>query len=572
MACRVLHEDFGLLGGPFWPRRFHHRVAFADAPEEEARQEPSWPNILPIYLKTKLKRDLSADVDAALRKVGATRAAGRAKVQQDEMEAQLQQAKQTAKDISRQPADNQEAEKNKMMQLQDAMHSKQDLMKRELGATEQLLSADGRRDFAQEEQVEAEKNEMMVLQSIKDAETEAQRRVKGRNTVVGAPATNKFGMIIETKQVCDQEKGTEWHNGRCIVSGEKQSPDTPEEVAAMTAVKAAQANYDESLEVVHSKNHTFKEADHKLKQTKADLEVYQNHHSTSTPKAQELRTKMENAKAVWDQAHVALNDAKAASKEKREKLSEALRKAIDVERNEEEHDDEDLHTIHQVQHRAENDIERSEDEIARLEEEQAEVVGGMAQKLQTEALKYPVDSTQRQDLEKEAHWFHAWQGHAKAEAHDLHERNLKAYVSDHVKEQQAAQRENDASHQAFADAASEGRDQDAFERALLKPPDETEKDPKEILQEENEHLSKLMKTDAGAGDDELKATKDQSEVQNHKNSLEFREFSNLKALHDASKTSAASMGSAFLASAASSTSSTSCFCRKKPESSLRGFL
>ena len=28
----------------------------------------------------------------------------------------------------------------------------------------------------------------------------------------------------------------------------------------------------------------------------------------------------------------------------------------------EEHDDEDLHTIHQVQHRAENDIERSEDE------------------------------------------------------------------------------------------------------------------------------------------------------------------------------------------------------------------
>ena len=28
------------------------------------------------------------------------------------------------------------------------------------------------------------------------------------------------------RQACDQEKGTEWHSGRCIVSGEKRSPDT----------------------------------------------------------------------------------------------------------------------------------------------------------------------------------------------------------------------------------------------------------------------------------------------------------------------------------------------------------
>lgn len=35
-----------------------------------------------------------------------------------------------------------------------------------------------------------------------------------------------WGMVIETKQVCDQERNTEWHNGRCIVSGEKRSPDT----------------------------------------------------------------------------------------------------------------------------------------------------------------------------------------------------------------------------------------------------------------------------------------------------------------------------------------------------------
>eukprot|EP00913_Durusdinium_trenchii_P025974 g24371.t1 len=331
---------------------------------QEARQEPSWPNILPIYLKTKLKRDLSADVDAALRKVGATRAAGRAKVQQDEMEAQLQQAYLTD------GRDESAAEQAALASAQDFRRRlrKNGTMLAKGEATwcrarqrwrAKVTTKNGRvifgnyftdkaQAFTEAQELapaygvqgpkrlarprkaasasKAEKNEMMVLQSIKDAETEAQRRVKGRNTVVGAPATNKFGMIIETKQVCDQEKGTEWHNGRCIVSGEKQSPDTPEEVAAMTAVKAAQANYDESLEVVHSKNHTFKEADHKLKQTKADF--------TSTPKAQELRTKMENAKAVWDQAHVALNDAKAASKEKREKLSEALRKAIDVERNE----------------------------------------------------------------------------------------------------------------------------------------------------------------------------------------------------------------------------------------------
>lgn len=480
-------------------------------------------------------------MDAALRKVGATRAAGRAKVEQNELEEQLQQAKEAAKDISRQPANDKAAEKSKMEQLQDAMQSKQDVMKKELGATEQLLSADGRRDFAQEEQLEAEKNEALVLQSIKDAESEAQRRIKGRNTVVGAPAENKFGMVIETKQVCDQERNTEWHNGRCIVSGEKRSPDTPEEVAAMTAVKKVQDAYDESLEVVHSKNHIFKEADKRLKSAKAHLEFYQAHHKDETNESAALRSKMDAAKGDWDVAHVALNEAKAASKTKRAGLSEALRQAIDTERKEEALDDEDLHTIHDVRDRAEDDIERSEDAIAKLEEEQAEVVGGMAQKFTTEAHKHPIDSAQREDLEKEALWLQQWERQAKAEAHDLHERNLKDFVKDHVKEQQAAQHENDVSHQAFADAAAEGRDQEAFEKMILKPPDDG-KDPKEILEEENREVAQLMKTDAGAGDDELKATRDQSEVQSHKNAIEFREFSNMKALHDANKaTSKASM-------------------------------
>lgn len=547
-ACLVLdggHE----APGPFahWRQVSYFRQPFGssfasrDAPAEEARQEPSWPDILPIYLKKKLKKDLHSDVDAALRKVGATRAAGRAKVEQNELEEQLQQAKEAAKDISRQPANDQAAERSKMEQLQDAMQTKQDVMKKELGATEQLLSADGRRDFAQEEQLEAEKNEALVLQSIKDAEGEAQRRVKGRNTVVGAPAQNKFGMVIETKQVCDQEKNTEWHNGRCIVSGEKRSPDTPEEVAAMTAVKKAQDAYDESLEVVHSKNHIFKEADKRLKSAKAHLEFYQAHHKAETKESTALRSKMDTAKGDWDVAHVALNEAKAASKTKREELSEALRQAIDTERKEEARDDEDLHTIHDVRDRAEHDIERSEDAIAKLEEEQAEVVGSMAQKFTTEAKKHPIDSAQREDLEKEAVWLQQWQRQAKAEAHDLRERNLKDFVKDHVKEQQAAQHENDVSHQAFADAAAEGRDQEAFEKMILKPPDDG-KDPKDILEEENREVAQLMKTDAGAGDDELKATRDQSEVQSHKNAIEFREFSNMKALHDANKaTSKASM-------------------------------
>eukprot|EP00435_Cladocopium_sp_Y103_P034302 s1612_g8.t2 len=292
---------------------------------------------------------------------------------------------------------------------------------------------------------------------------------------------------------------------------------------------------EESLEVVHSKNHIFKEADKRLKSAKAHLEFYQAHHKSETKESTALRSKMDAAKGAWDVAHVALNEAKAASKTKREELSEALRQAIDTERKEEALDDDDLHTIHEVRDRAEHDIERSEDAIAKLEEEQAEVVGGMAQKFTTEAHKHPIDSAQRDDLEKEALWLRQWQRQAKAEAHDLQERNLKDFVKDHVKEQQAAQHENDVSHQAFADAAAEGRDQEAFEKMLLKPPEDEGKDPKEILEEENREVAQLMKTDAGGGDDELKATRDQSEVQNHKNAIEFREFSNMKALHDANK-------------------------------------
>ncbi|CAJ1389346.1 unnamed protein product [Effrenium voratum] len=542
MTCHALHQwsHFSPFG---W--RAREATAFGDVPEEEGRQEPAWPDILPIYLKKKLKHDMHADVDAALRKVGATRAAGRSKVEQQKMEEQLDKAKETAEELSRQPAESQEAEKEKLAQMQGAMRAKQEVLKHEMGATEQWLSAHGRRDFAEEEQLEAQENEVRIKDAIKEAETEAQRRVKGRNTIVGTKAENKFGMKITTKQACDQEKGTEWHLGKCIVSGESQSPDTPEEVAAVNAVKTAQTEYDESLELVHDKNHALKDAERKMNHAKMELQVYQNHHDNG-PKLAEHQAKLDAAKAAWESAHDTLNDAKKSSAEKRQTLSAALRHAIDVEKDEEGKDEVDLHSIDEVKNRAESDVHRSEEQIADLEEEQAQVVGGMAQKLRSEAMKHEMDSSQRRDLEQEATWLKQWQHDAEAEAHDLHDGNLQEYVKDHVREQQDAQRENDASHKAFADAAAEGRDQEAFEKLILKPPDESEKQPQDILHEENEHLEKLIKTDAGAGDDDLKATREKSKVQSHKNAIEFREFSNVKALHDASKASKALMAPALL--------------------------
>lgn len=522
-----------------------HAASFAEAPEEEGRQEPSWPDILPKYLKQKLKKDDELDVDAALRKVAATRAAGRAKVSHDELDAEVQQAKDSARDISRQPSDTKEAEIEKMQSLAEAMNTTQLAKKKEIGSTEQWIAADSRRDFAQGEQLEAEEQEQRVLQAIHEAEAEAQRRTKGRNTIVGNDAENKFGMIIHTKEACDAEKGTEWHNGKCVVSGESRSPDTPEEVAAMKAVNDAQEEFNAAKQVVHDKNHIFKEKQHKLNNAKIELESYRNHHppesifASATPEETALRQKFDAVKAEWDVAHDALNAAKADSWAKRTRLSEALREAISVEHQEEQKDEADLDTIDQVRGRAHADVERSEDEIAKIEEEQAEVVGGIAQKFQAEARKHPVDSAARQDMEGEATWYRQWQHDAEAEAKDLHDRNLPAYIRDHVREQQDAVRENDASRKAFADAAAEGRDQDAAEALLLKPEDENDRDPKAILKEESSHLEKLMKTDAGAGDDELKATKQKSEVQNHRNAIEFREFANQKALHDASKPQAA---------------------------------
>ena len=219
-------------------------------------------------------------------------------VEQEDLEHQLDDAKRTAKEISRRDTDDTAAEKAKLTELQGAMNQKQELMKRELGATEQLLGADGRRDFAQEEQLEAAKSEAQLLQAIKEAEAEAQRRVKQRNSVVGAVAQNKFGMVIETKQACDQEKGTEWYLGRCLVSGEKHTPETPEEVAAVRAVNEAQSGYDDSLKAIHSKNHSFREADRRLKKAKEEMESYENHHDATSKRAQHFRSQVDDAKAT----------------------------------------------------------------------------------------------------------------------------------------------------------------------------------------------------------------------------------------------------------------------------------
>ncbi|CAE7388618.1 unnamed protein product [Symbiodinium natans] len=281
----------------------------SEVPEEEGRQEPAWPDILPKYLKKKLKRDDELDVDAALRKVAATRAAGRAKVAHDELDAQVQQAKASARDISRQQADSKDAEREKMQSLAEAMQATQEAKKKEIGSTEQLISADSRRDFAQGEQLEAEEQEARVLHAIQEAETEAQRRVKGRNTIVGKEAENKFGMVIHTKEACDAEKGTEWHNGKCVVSGESRSPDTPEEVAAMKAVNDAQSAFDASKNVVHDKNHVLKAKQQKLNHAKVELESYRNHHPPESifafsekPEEAALRQKFDSAKAEWDVA------------------------------------------------------------------------------------------------------------------------------------------------------------------------------------------------------------------------------------------------------------------------------
>eukprot|EP00439_Symbiodinium_sp_Y106_P023545 s1492_g2.t2 len=275
--CLLLSPEGYFQAGAAWvtvkPRFVarSHAASFAEAPEEEGRQEPSRPDILPKYLKQKLKKDDELDVDAALRKVAATRAAGRAKVSHDELDDEVQQAKDSARDISRQPADTKEAEIEKMKSLAEAMNTTQQAKKNEIGSTEQWIAADSRRDFAQGEQLEAEEQEQRVLQAIHEAEAEAQRRTKGRNTIVGNDAENKFGMIIHTKEACDAEKGTEWHNGKCVVSGESTSPDTPEEVAAMKAVNDAQEEFNAAKQVVHDKNHIFKEKQHKLNTAKMEL-------------------------------------------------------------------------------------------------------------------------------------------------------------------------------------------------------------------------------------------------------------------------------------------------------------
>ena len=114
--------------------------------------------------------------------------------------------------------------------------------------------------------------------------------------------------MIETKQACDQEKGTEWYLGRCLVSGEQHAPETPEEVAAVKAVNEAQSGYDDSLHTIHSRNHGFKQADKRLSKAKEELKLYENHHGASGKRAERLRSQVDDAKACDIHSSIRLKD------------------------------------------------------------------------------------------------------------------------------------------------------------------------------------------------------------------------------------------------------------------------
>lgn len=520
-----------LVGRPTVRRRTVVATSWL-VPEEE-KQEPGWPVALMKYYRRMINKEEDDRLEAAMWKLAAERKASRAQErgQVADAEAKANRAKDKALDEKFKPT-LQEQIATERERLNLAV-SKEGIVLRELDETKQHLAADALRDAEREEQVQSLKREADYIQGLKDAERENELRMEYRNMTPGEPAINGQGKVITRKVLCEAERNTVFRNGKCIVGGEEDGPDTAEEIGATTQVNDSEDALEEASAVVKAKDRAASAAAEAADAAKQHFEVLKQKLSSvknpSEAKQQEVKdAEAEFAKLQRQQqaAQAGLNAAKAAKEKAKKKHHEALEALLKVQDDEEHHDEGDIERSEKMQKDSLDKIHQDEDNMAAIEEDDAKLVGHHAQDLSDEANRH--EGFEREHLGAEAGSYKIWSRDAETEAKALRNRDNEEVVRLHGVQREDALSTGERHREVLNDAAVHGGGPE-----VLKPTSLT-KEEEEELSHDNGRLDGLLKDEKHSEEKVYDALSSKSTTQEHKNMVGLRRASTMDALrHEA---------------------------------------
>lgn len=522
-----------------WPRTTHGSALMPKVrgeptswfPQEEDRQEPAWPTLLAQYYKNTIAEEEDLRMRAALEKVVAERRAGRARAAGVDLNLQAQDLRQDERDLDLEPKNTVDDQINLAQRRQQLLLIKAGVVDHEAEESQKLLQADALRDAEVRAQLKSMEKERRAIEGLEHVKKEMEKRAEQRNGVPGLPALNEFGQRIMYKESCEAEHDTVFRNGRCIVGGEEEDAQTPEEIAAFNAKNKVRDELDTLLTTKHQLAEKHDKATSHMADVRDEakiihrqLEYLQKHQQPSEELKSEVqvlekrRTQTEAelklAEEESKKAKTALEKSQDEVKAKKAELREKLKELKSVQQAEKDRDEKDLVNLHKLKEESDQRMIKDDEKMAVEEKKVQAVLGHRDTLLASQEHLHKNDDND--DFQNQRNTFAALERNVGAEAKADEEHNHSDMAKLHTRQLELAKRADSELQLAIRDAASRGGAGQQIKDSKLPLDDE------DALRRGNQTLGKLLKDDVAAEQAQRDALLKSADVQSNKNSIAMR--------------------------------------------------
>jgi len=348
-------------------------------PEEESRQEPAWPPLLAQYYRNTIAEEEELRLRAALEKVVAERRAGRARAAGNDLNLQAENLRNDERALDVEPKNTMAEQIQLARRRQHLLLVKAGVVDHEAEESQKLLQADALRDAEVKAQLKSMEKERRAIEGLEHVKTEMEKRAEQLNEVPGLPARNRFGQRIVYKESCEAENNTVFRNGRCVVGGEEDGPQTPEEIGAFNAKNKVRDELDTLLTRQHQLAEKHDAAKGHVADIKDEVKIFQRrleHQRKNKHPSEEILEEMHRLEKRLSEAEgdvkladeelnkktVALETGQNETNAKKAELHQKLKELKAVQQAIADQDEKDLVNLHKLQdgshHRLNDDDEK----------------------------------------------------------------------------------------------------------------------------------------------------------------------------------------------------------------------
>jgi len=500
-------------------------------PEEESRQEPAWPPLLAQYYRNTIAEEEELRLRAALEKVVAERRAGRARAAGNDLNLQAENLRNDERALDVEPKNTMAEQIQLARRRQHLLLVKAGVVDHEAEESQKLLQADALRDAEVKAQLKSMEKERRAIEGLEHVKTEMEKRAEQLNEVPGLPARNRFGQRIVYKESCEAENNTVFRNGRCVVGGEEDGPQTPEEIGAFNAKNKVRDELDTLLTRQHQLAEKHDAAKGHVADIKDEVKIFQRrleHQRKNKHPSEEILEEMHRLEKRLSEAEgdvkladeelnkktVALETGQNETNAKKAELHQKLKELKAVQQAIADQDEKDLVNLHKLQDGSHHRLNDDDEKMANTEKNIQTVIGRRETHLANQAQFHKGEDSD--DLQKQHDVVAALYRNVRAEAKADEDHNHSEMAKLHTKQSELAKKTDDEMQLAVRDAASRGVGGQLLRDSQLPDVDQ------DALRQGNKELGKLLNDESKADVEERDAVLQASEVQGHKNSTAMR--------------------------------------------------